>query len=178
MESSEEEQSQGHGDVEEGKVVSTGGEEHPGDETEDHPDIFVHTECHRVKHLQVGVDAHNSGGEVDHHQLQDEHGQGRARGCSQDLGREPVLHPQHVAHHQDVGHEGHGGNIEVGSVQFVSWLHGLVVTVSDGPGRRYYYYQYIVEVSSPVRVQKWEQQESQLLGDVGVVHSKVILENN
>ena len=76
MEGSEEEESQGQGDVDEGKVVSTGGEEHPHDQTEDHPNIFVHTECHRVEHLQVGVDAHNSGGEIDHDQLKYEHGQG------------------------------------------------------------------------------------------------------
>ena len=159
MESPEEEQSQRQGDVGQSRVVTARREEHPDHEGEDHTHIFVHTERHRVKHLEVGVDAHNPRGEVDHDQLQYDHGQRWARRGAEHLRREAVLQSKHVPHHQDVRHKCHGGNVEVGSVQFVSGLDRLVVTVADGP----------------VGVDEGEHEQPQLLADVRVVHSEVIL---
>ena len=91
VEGPEEEEGEGEGGVGQGGVVAAGREEHSHYQREDHPHIFVHTERHGVKHLKVGVDAHDPGDEIDHDELQYEHGGGPGGGCAQDLRREAVL---------------------------------------------------------------------------------------
>ena len=80
MKSSEEEESEGKSSVSNSCVVATGGEEESHDETEDHPDVLVHTEGHDVALRQGGVNVHDGGGEVDHNELQHQHCPGRAAG--------------------------------------------------------------------------------------------------
>ena len=159
VQGSEEEDGEREGGVGERRVVAAGREEHPHEEAEDHAHVLVHAEGHDVALGQRGVDVHDGGGQVDDEQLQHEQGERGAAGLGQDLGGEPVLEAEHVAHHQDVGHEGHGGDVEVRRVQLEPGLHGLVVVVSDGP----------------VGVREGEHQQGELLRDVRVVNSEIIL---
>ena len=131
VQGSEEEDGEGEGGVGEGRVVAAGREEHPHEEAEDHAHVLVHAEGHDVALGQRGVDVHDGGGQVDDEQLRHEQGERGAAGLGQDLGGEPVLEAEHVAHHQDVGDKCHGRNVQICSIQLKSRLDRLVMIVTN-----------------------------------------------
>ena len=141
-------------------IISKAVHQQTANQAQNHSQIFVAAETHNVKGLHRRLDTQDLHHQPNKCDFDDEPSEGRAGLDAENLGRELFLDAEANADEEEIGDEGHDGNVEVGRVHVQFGRHLLGLRVLDGP----------------VFVEEGKEEEGDLLGHVGCVHRKVELE--